>query len=233
MSDSDVQCYTMRTRQLFRMSCYMMPLTTTVTHSLTEQCTEPGTTVPDTPGSVQTVCWATPLPSLAAGPPPAPAAPRTDRQPGRSLQPAPPHTSPPLAMHPAHATQPVAPQPDTLFFYTMHHMKQGAQGGKTSRSSGGVDTRAHHAPRRREAPSQGRAARPARPPATRRRCRARRRARLEDGRVRVRVDGHDALGVLHAGQVLDRARDAHRDVQLRRHHLAGLADLRAPGCRPP
>jgi hypothetical protein len=72
-----------------------------------------------------------------------------------------------------------------------------------------------------------RAARPpARPPAVQGGA-ARSGARLEDGRVRVRVDGHNALGVLHAGEVLDRARDAYRDVQLRRHHLAGLADLRA------
>src|SRR5690606_4516501 len=35
----------------------------------------------------------------------------------------------------------------------------------------------------------------------------------EDRRFRVLVDGDDGLRVLHAGQVLDRARDADRDVQ--------------------
>ncbi|KAH9399970.1 hypothetical protein TYRP_017540 [Tyrophagus putrescentiae] len=48
---------------------------------------------------------------------------------------------------------------------------------------------------------------------------------LEDGRLGVLVDGHDGLRVLHAGQVLDGAADAHRHVQLRRHDLARLADL--------
>ena len=32
---------------------------------------------------------------------------------------------------------------------------------------------------------------------------------LEDGRLLVLVDGHDGLGVLHARQMLDSARDAH------------------------
>ncbi|MDB5743549.1 MAG: hypothetical protein JWR68_1864, partial [Polaromonas sp.] len=36
----------------------------------------------------------------------------------------------------------------------------------------------------------------------------------EDGRLRVLVDRHDHLGVLHPGQVLDRPGDAHGDVQL-------------------
>src|SRR2546427_1765476 len=43
------------------------------------------------------------------------------------------------------------------------------------------------------------------------------------------VDRHDHLGVLHAGQVLDGARDAQGDVQLRRHDLAGLANLQVVG----
>src|SRR5690606_2363428 len=37
---------------------------------------------------------------------------------------------------------------------------------------------------------------------------------LEDRRVRVLVDRDDRAGVLDAGQVLDRAADADRDVQL-------------------
>src|SRR5205823_1682790 len=49
---------------------------------------------------------------------------------------------------------------------------------------------------------------------------------LEDGRVRVLVDGDDRLRALHADLVLDRAGDADRDVELRRDVLAGLADLR-------
>ena len=49
--------------------------------------------------------------------------------------------------------------------------------------------------------------------------------KLEDRRLGVLVDHHDGLGRLHAGPVLDRARDADRQVQLRRHGLAGLADL--------
>src|SRR5947209_520600 len=48
---------------------------------------------------------------------------------------------------------------------------------------------------------------------------------LEDRRVLVLVDRDDHLGILHAGQMLDRARNADRDIKLRRHHLAGLADL--------
>src|SRR4051794_38132653 len=49
---------------------------------------------------------------------------------------------------------------------------------------------------------------------------------LEDRRVGVLVDRHDVLGALHADLVLDRARDAGRQVELRRDRLAGLADLR-------
>src|ERR687893_576856 len=48
---------------------------------------------------------------------------------------------------------------------------------------------------------------------------------LEDRGLLVLVDRHDDLGILHPRQVLDRPRDAHRDVEVRRHHLAGLADL--------
>eukprot|EP00964_Phaeocystis_antarctica_P147861 scaffold114566_cov63-Phaeocystis_antarctica.AAC.2 len=52
---------------------------------------------------------------------------------------------------------------------------------------------------------------------------------LEDGRVLVLVDGDDDLGVLHACQVLDRSRQPHRNVQVRRHDLAGLPDLHVVG----
>ena len=48
---------------------------------------------------------------------------------------------------------------------------------------------------------------------------------LEDRRLLVLVDGDDDLAVLHAGEVLDGARDADGDVELRRDDLAGLADL--------
>jgi hypothetical protein len=50
-------------------------------------------------------------------------------------------------------------------------------------------------------------------------------ARLEDGGLGVAVDGDDALGVLHARQVLDGARDAERNVQVWRDHLARLPHL--------
>src|SRR6185312_4820971 len=50
---------------------------------------------------------------------------------------------------------------------------------------------------------------------------------LEDRRVLVLVDGDDHLGILHPGEMLDRAGDADRDVQARRHGLPGLADLSA------
>src|SRR5271167_1581457 len=39
---------------------------------------------------------------------------------------------------------------------------------------------------------------------------------LEDRRLLVLVDGDDDLGVLHAGQMLDRPRYADRDIELRR-----------------
>ena len=48
---------------------------------------------------------------------------------------------------------------------------------------------------------------------------------LEDRRVAVLVDRDDGSGALHADLVLDRAGDADRDVELRRHRLPGLADL--------
>ncbi len=55
-------------------------------------------------------------------------------------------------------------------------------------------------------------------------------ARLEDGRIAIGVDSHDALGVLHARQVLDCARNADSDIQLRGDHLAGLAYLQYQQC---
>src|SRR5262245_50558201 len=48
---------------------------------------------------------------------------------------------------------------------------------------------------------------------------------LKDRRLLVLVDGDDHLGILHAGEMLDRTRDADRDIELRRHDLAGLAHL--------
>src|SRR5258707_894243 len=48
---------------------------------------------------------------------------------------------------------------------------------------------------------------------------------LEDRRVLVLVDRDDDLRIFHAGEVLDRAGNADRDIKLGRHHLAGLADL--------
>src|SRR5207247_7636669 len=54
---------------------------------------------------------------------------------------------------------------------------------------------------------------------------------LEDRRVRVLVDRDDHARALHADLVLDRARDAAGDVELRRDRLAGLPDLR--GVRVP
>src|SRR5215213_8018545 len=48
---------------------------------------------------------------------------------------------------------------------------------------------------------------------------------LENRRLLVLVDRHDHLGILHASKMLDRARNADRDVKLRRHNLAGLPDL--------
>src|SRR5438105_8965510 len=48
---------------------------------------------------------------------------------------------------------------------------------------------------------------------------------LEDRRLFVLVDRHDGFAVLHAGEMLDRARDADGNVEIGGHHLAGLADL--------
>src|SRR6516164_4543300 len=48
---------------------------------------------------------------------------------------------------------------------------------------------------------------------------------LKDRCVRVLVDGHDNLGILHAGKMLDRARYADRNVEFGRDDLAGLAHL--------
>src|ERR1700678_4215927 len=48
---------------------------------------------------------------------------------------------------------------------------------------------------------------------------------LEDRRVLILVDRDDDLGVLHAGEMLDRAGNTDRDIELRRHHLAGLSHL--------
>src|SRR3990167_2460684 len=45
---------------------------------------------------------------------------------------------------------------------------------------------------------------------------------VEDRRVRVLVDRNDRPGALHPDLVLDRARDAERDVELRRDRLARL-----------
>src|SRR5262249_2744165 len=52
---------------------------------------------------------------------------------------------------------------------------------------------------------------------------------LENRRLFVLVDRHDDLGVLHAGEMLDRPRYADRDVEFGRHHLPGLADLPVVG----
>src|SRR5262249_45639851 len=48
---------------------------------------------------------------------------------------------------------------------------------------------------------------------------------LEDRRFLVFVDRDDDLRILHAGEVLDRARDADRDIEVGGDDLAGLADL--------
>src|SRR3954470_12193681 len=52
---------------------------------------------------------------------------------------------------------------------------------------------------------------------------------LEDRRFLVLVDGDDRLRRSHSGQMLDRARDADGDVQLRTHLSPGLADLVSVG----
>src|SRR5690606_6747937 len=48
---------------------------------------------------------------------------------------------------------------------------------------------------------------------------------IHDRRLRVAVDRDDHIGAFDADAVLDRARDAGRDVQLRPDRLAGLPDL--------
>src|SRR5687767_9984646 len=48
---------------------------------------------------------------------------------------------------------------------------------------------------------------------------------LEDRRFLVLVDGDDDLRILHPGEVLDRARNADRDIDFGSDDLAGLADL--------
>src|ERR1700687_5242876 len=48
---------------------------------------------------------------------------------------------------------------------------------------------------------------------------------LENRRVLILVDRDDHLGILHAGEMLDRAGNADRDIEFRPHHLAGLPDL--------
>src|SRR5262252_3153434 len=41
----------------------------------------------------------------------------------------------------------------------------------------------------------------------------------------ILVDGDDDLGILHSGEMLDRARDPDRDVEFRRYDFARLSDL--------
>ena len=48
---------------------------------------------------------------------------------------------------------------------------------------------------------------------------------LEDGRLRVLVDGDDAVGILHACDVLESPADSHGQIDLRLYRLAGGADL--------
>ena len=55
---------------------------------------------------------------------------------------------------------------------------------------------------------------------------------LKDRRLFILVDGDDDFAVLHAGEMLDGAGNADRDVQLRRDDLAGLPDLRSLGTKP-
>ena len=54
---------------------------------------------------------------------------------------------------------------------------------------------------------------------------------LEDGSVRVGVDGGDILRLRNAGHVLARAGDGNCEIQIRRDFLAGLTYL--PGWRHP
>ena len=52
---------------------------------------------------------------------------------------------------------------------------------------------------------------------------------LEDGRIFILIDGHDALRAFHADQVLDGSADADGEVDLGRDGLAGAADLALHG----
>src|SRR3954447_17007340 len=56
---------------------------------------------------------------------------------------------------------------------------------------------------------------------------------LKNRRVLILVDSDDHLGILHAGEMLNRPGNTDRNIELRRHHLAGLSDLpiigRIPG----
>src|SRR5579859_5501083 len=47
---------------------------------------------------------------------------------------------------------------------------------------------------------------------------------LEDGCFHVLIDGHDGPRALHAHNMLDRAADAERNIQLGRNRLPGTAD---------
>ena len=53
---------------------------------------------------------------------------------------------------------------------------------------------------------------------------------VKNRRVGIAVDGHDGARVLHASQVLNRARNTQRDVQLRGDDFTGLADLEFVRC---
>src|SRR5205823_13983166 len=48
---------------------------------------------------------------------------------------------------------------------------------------------------------------------------------VEDGSFRVFVNRHDSLRVLHADQMLNRTRDADRNLELRRHGLTRRSNL--------
>ena len=48
---------------------------------------------------------------------------------------------------------------------------------------------------------------------------------LKDWSLGVLIDGHDSLRVLHAGQMLNGSRDAHRYVKLGRQDLTRLSNL--------
>lgn len=48
---------------------------------------------------------------------------------------------------------------------------------------------------------------------------------IEDGGIGVFIHSDDVLGGLHAGEVLDCARDTERDIEVGGHGHAGLSDL--------